>query len=967
MPSSILRSGSSSSSNNDEDDRISCDEDPVRVIVPASSSPSSNVEEGSEGVSLTPMFSKADDFETTRSGSNDYDESAAITSEAVIDVTVSSGNNNNEKKDEDNYKKRKNNDDYVATIVPAASPPSGGALKKKNDGSGGSKQHDDDVSKLLKDNVDDDPAAALEGEDGNNSDVAAAAAENLISRAVSVSMIQDPGAYAIRGINAPLVDTPDGRSRNSNNLINENGENNEEICGDDGIVGTEDGDGNGNGDDTSGENCNVANDDSGNNDTSTTEQVITAHSEIMTTSTPQRSSSQGSSSTLPSSQRSSSIEASLTALTTTISSQQNDNDEDGGSSSSAVQQQLVITANVVDEEETERDRMELIAETEARVRRELDTSMVASQIVEAEIVDVVPPSPTSKKSTERRRCILISIVIVVIVIVAVVASISVTKNRINNNINENDDDESSSSSSVAIASYEKTCVEEKLDEWIELDTRLKGYLDNIMTFDEYKTVEERCESELKSYTEVAEKSCQLEKQYDSPLNYGDRWLLSSSVNKLLNDGSHNGAPYLDGRYRLAIMFDTTGLLKSLFPPPLTCYADCYTGIGNGCDPLLSLRPLVYHNNDYNVTTWFVKPEEVDDVPPELYCNVEWGNIDQAAIDLKLCAVEALGDDSTKSEFGYASETDSYIFAYEYEKEEQKTCSENYCKNLLPRPSDQPRECGKEKLNSFIDQNSWLKQYFDLTFEFDKYQIAAEGCKDEIQKFTEVAESSCHLENEYDSPWNYGDRWFVSATNYLIMNDGIANGACYTDGHYMLAAFFHETFNFTLPFARSHICLADCYLNTTTANGGGWNGKNDTCDFVDKPAPVGHELNPFGQEFLFTSQSTISTEMYCNIDWSEIDLAFIDIKICAARTIGEPFLLTQDEYVCFFEYEKFRNRACAEHYCGTGEAADDDDEYYASSNYSSSADNTTLTTLEEFCQISPERLDLVYTLSGTNWI
>ena len=278
----------------------------------------------------------------------------------------------------------------------------------------------------------------------------------------------------------------------------------------------------------------------------------------------------------------------------------------------------------------------------------------------------------------------------------------------------------------------------------------------------------------------------------------------------------------------------------------------------------------------------------------------------------------------------------YSIAFDFEKRENEKCAQNYCTTEPPQ-----RTCGPEKTKNFVEGGSWLKEYFDGIFSYEKYKIANKSCKDEIQAFTEISENSCQLENQFNATWNYGDRWLATSNFYISLNNFDPNGAVYTDGNYLLAILFDETFNFTIPIMKPQICLADCYT------GQSWNGENNTCDFLDAIPP--EEFNPLNLENFYTPQSTISTQEYCDIDWESIDQAFIELKICAAKAVGDPFLMTLEEYVCFFEYEKLRQKKCSEYYCDP-DAFDDFD-----------------TSLEEYCQISPEQLDMIYSWSQTDWI
>ena len=71
-----------------------------------------------------------------------------------------------------------------------------------------------------------------------------------------------------------------------------------------------------------------------------------------------------------------------------------------------------------------------------------------------------------------------------------------------------------------------SCVQEKVDDWVASNNTLYQDLtcNCTMGSDSYKAAAAACSSEIDKYTAAAEESCQLEKEYDSPQNYGDRWL-----------------------------------------------------------------------------------------------------------------------------------------------------------------------------------------------------------------------------------------------------------------------------------------------------------------------------------------------------------------------------------------------------------------------------------------------------------
>lgn len=69
-----------------------------------------------------------------------------------------------------------------------------------------------------------------------------------------------------------------------------------------------------------------------------------------------------------------------------------------------------------------------------------------------------------------------------------------------------------------------SCVQEKVDDWVASNNTLYQDLTATMGSDTYKEAAAACSSEMDKYTAAAEASCQLEKEFDTPQNYGDRWL-----------------------------------------------------------------------------------------------------------------------------------------------------------------------------------------------------------------------------------------------------------------------------------------------------------------------------------------------------------------------------------------------------------------------------------------------------------
>lgn len=117
----------------------------------------------------------------------------------------------------------------------------------------------------------------------------------------------------------------------------------------------------------------------------------------------------------------------------------------------------------------------------------------------------------------------------------------------------------------ALSSDASSCVQDKVNEWVASNTTL--YQDFVATMETnaFKAAAAACTSEIDAYTAAAEASCQLEMEYDSPQNYGDRWLQVIPLQIAMNAPSTNGALYLDGKYDLASMFAPTGVFTVLDP------------------------------------------------------------------------------------------------------------------------------------------------------------------------------------------------------------------------------------------------------------------------------------------------------------------------------------------------------------------------------------------------------------------
>jgi len=199
---------------------------------------------------------------------------------------------------------------------------------------------------------------------------------------------------------------------------------------------------------------------------------------------------------------------------------------------------------------------------------------------------------------------------------------------------------------------------------------LQEQLDRLMDTVTGRLVVETCQAEIQAINEATERSCQLEVEHGSPWNYGDLWM--SWNNQMFLDqnmGSQNGAVYLDGYYLTALILYYTWYFTLPFPTPY-CLADCYTK-GKCKDAHNNTSDVAAHNMP-------ISQSELNGglVSPEMYCQVEWATIDQAYIDLKLCAADAANSRFDLDLEYYSKEI--YKADFDLEKIENEKCSEKYC-------------------------------------------------------------------------------------------------------------------------------------------------------------------------------------------------------------------------------------------------------------------------------------------------
>jgi len=215
------------------------------------------------------------------------------------------------------------------------------------------------------------------------------------------------------------------------------------------------------------------------------------------------------------------------------------------------------------------------------------------------------------------------------------------------------------------------------------------------------------------------------------------------------------------------------------------------------------------------------------------------------------------------------------------------------------------ECTDPMMEAWLAENTMLKQDLDAVMLFPQYQLAAEACADEIQAYNDATEVSCKKNKELGI-WNYGDYWVMTVWPSMAMNQPSTNGAPYNDGAYDLATMFGGSANFTvlepgnLPTLEQFesFCLSDCYL--------GGPGCEWIMDVVPPPE--------FGIPDLFIKDGMpkITVEQYCASGIHEADVAFMNMKVCAAKAISATPVngMTTEEMLAAIEAHAANSMSCS---------------------------------------------------------
>ena len=216
--------------------------------------------------------------------------------------------------------------------------------------------------------------------------------------------------------------------------------------------------------------------------------------------------------------------------------------------------------------------------------------------------------------------------------------------------------------------------------WEKQNTTFQQELNEVMMTDLYKTAKSYCQPQIDSYNIASGVVCVLQQKLkgDYNMTYGQFW--------------QEGNVYFDGDYDLATMFSQTSNF-TLVGGISTCFADCYTGVGPGCDEFKSFIP------------------NYGKVSIQDYCSLAWGGIDTQYNEIKLCAAKAIGEPSNTN----LTKLD-YVNIFRYQSATQKQCAYQYCYPVLGEeitntscPSNKTSSSGSNPAStSGADINKWWR-------------------------------------------------------------------------------------------------------------------------------------------------------------------------------------------------------------------------------------------------------------------
>lgn len=186
---------------------------------------------------------------------------------------------------------------------------------------------------------------------------------------------------------------------------------------------------------------------------------------------------------------------------------------------------------------------------------------------------------------------------------------------------------------------------------------------------------------------------------------------------------------------------------------------------------------------------------------------------------------------------------------------------------------------------------------------DRFKVARSLCQPEIELYNRAAAIVCSLESSevkkhdltYTEAWGGSAQFMDGEYDLATSKWAILPISCLlllsiTHIHIPFHDHLFQVFVYTDKFrdvGATSTCLVDCQIG------------GDGCKELEMWLPH------FGDT---------SAEQYCSLKWYGIDNAYGDLKICAAKAIGESSLLTKDEYVDAFTASHLSQLNCAYDYC-----------------------------------------------------
>jgi hypothetical protein len=212
--------------------------------------------------------------------------------------------------------------------------------------------------------------------------------------------------------------------------------------------------------------------------------------------------------------------------------------------------------------------------------------------------------------------------------------------------------------------------------WEAQNSTQKQNLEAVMSTELFQTAASYCQPQIDMYNQASAVVCLLERQNNYSVTYAAFW--------------EGGDFFFDGAYDLASMFAPTANFTQI-GGFATCGADCYTGIGSGCD---GLSPDLWMTNYGKISV-------------EEYCDTRWAGIDAGYLAVKLCAAKAIAQPAEDS--GISKE--DYVETFQFVQATEGECVYKFCSPSLSDaieasicPSDDPTDTSRS--------DTFMYMYFD---------------------------------------------------------------------------------------------------------------------------------------------------------------------------------------------------------------------------------------------------------------